>query len=130
MNRESILPENELPAHLQAQNINNRNVSANGSLVSSPYSSVGVGSKFESLSISGNGNMDFNLSARGAEGKNTDTIEERTFLGALVVLEGHFGRPQIYMAKAMVEVKKMIAQTLDLSLNKADVRYVALRIPF
>lgn len=53
---------------------------------------------------------------------NTNSVEERFFLGALLVLEGHFQRPQTYMGKAMVEVKKMIASTLEMSLNKADVR--------
>lgn len=55
---------------------------------------------------------------------NNNSVEERFFLGALLVLEGHFQRPQTYMGKAMVEVKKMIAGTLEMSLNKADVRYV------
>lgn len=58
---------------------------------------------------------------------NRDSIEERFFQSSLILLEGHFQRPQTYMSKAMAEVKKMVAQTLDQSLNKADVRFV---LPF
>ncbi|MAD84995.1 MAG: hypothetical protein CL912_18710 [Deltaproteobacteria bacterium] len=54
--------------------------------------------------------------------KNEQTEEERNFNGALVTLELHFERPGQYLMKAMVEVKKMVARTLDLSLNKAEVR--------
>jgi palmitoyltransferase len=53
---------------------------------------------------------------------NIQSIEERSFNAALIVLELHFEREATYMAKSMVEVKKMIARTLDASLNKADVR--------
>jgi SpoVK/Ycf46/Vps4 family AAA+-type ATPase len=55
--------------------------------------------------------------------RNTQSIEERNFNTALVMLEGHFARPQSYMASSMVVVKKMVATTLEMSLNKADVRY-------
>ncbi|PBP27758.1 essential cytoplasmic protein [Diplocarpon rosae] len=54
--------------------------------------------------------------------RNQQTEEERNFNAALVTLELHFERPGTYLQKAMVEVKKMIAKTLDLSLNKAEVR--------
>ncbi|KAI6715201.1 hypothetical protein JHW43_002319 [Diplocarpon mali] len=54
--------------------------------------------------------------------RNQQTEEERNFNAALVTLELHFERPGTYLQKAMVEVKRMIARTLDLSLNKADVR--------
>lgn len=54
--------------------------------------------------------------------RNQQTEEERNFNGALVTLELHFERPGNYLMKAMVEVKKMVARTLDLSLNKAEVR--------
>ncbi|KAG4439426.1 hypothetical protein IFR05_005073, partial [Cadophora sp. M221] len=53
--------------------------------------------------------------------RNEQTEEERNFNGALVTLELHFERPGSYLMKAMVEVKKMVARTLDLSLNKAEV---------
>jgi hypothetical protein len=55
--------------------------------------------------------------------RNMQSIEERNFNTALVMLEGHFARPQSYMASSMVVVKKMVATTLEMSLNKADVRY-------
>ncbi|KAL2069436.1 hypothetical protein VTL71DRAFT_14115 [Oculimacula yallundae] len=54
--------------------------------------------------------------------KNEQTEEERNFNGALGMLELHFERPKDYLAMAMVEVKKMVAKTLDASLNKAEVR--------
>ncbi len=54
--------------------------------------------------------------------KNESTEEERNFNAALSVLEMHFERPGGYMRLAMGEVKKMVAKTLDLSLNKAEVR--------
>ncbi|CZS96846.1 hypothetical protein WAI453_010192 [Rhynchosporium graminicola] len=54
--------------------------------------------------------------------RNQQTEEERNFNGALVTLELHFERPGSYLMKAMVEVKKMVGKTLDLSLNKAEVR--------
>jgi palmitoyltransferase len=56
---------------------------------------------------------------------NVQSEEERVFNGALVVLEMHFQRPGAYMRKTMGEAKKMVTKTLDLSLNKAEVRYVA-----
>ncbi len=57
---------------------------------------------------------------------NRQTEEERVFNGALVVLEMHFQRPGVYMKDTMGEAKKMVAKTLDLSLNKAEVRYAVL----
>lgn len=56
--------------------------------------------------------------------RNRQTEEERNFNAALICLEHHFERPNSYLSKAMLEVKKMVAKTLDLSLNKAEVRYV------
>jgi hypothetical protein len=53
---------------------------------------------------------------------NTQSEEERVFNGALVVLEMHFERPSTYMRETMGEAKKMVTKTLDLSLNKAEVR--------
>ncbi len=58
---------------------------------------------------------------------NRQTEEERVFNGALVVLEMHFQRPGTYMRETMGEAKKMVTKTLDLSLNRAEVRYF---IPF
>jgi palmitoyltransferase len=59
-----------------------------------------------------------------ASRRNTQTIEERTFSAALIMLEAHFEKVRGVGYKTMGEVKKMIAQTLDRSLNKADVRFV------
>jgi len=56
--------------------------------------------------------------------RNESTEEERNFNAALIVLEMHFERSGNYMRGAMGEVKRMVAKTLDLSLNKAEVRYV------
>lgn len=57
--------------------------------------------------------------------RNNQSEEERVFNGALILLEGHFERPKkMYLSKTMVEVKKMVGKTLDLSLNRAEVRYV------
>ncbi|CAG8978062.1 hypothetical protein HYALB_00000734 [Hymenoscyphus albidus] len=53
---------------------------------------------------------------------NTQTIEERTFCAALIMLEAHFEKVRGVGYKTMGEVKKMVAQTLDKSLNKPDVR--------
>jgi hypothetical protein len=61
---------------------------------------------------------------------NTQTVEERVFNGALVVLEMHFQRPGVYMRDTMGEAKKMVAKTLDLSLNKAEVRWVVSPCPW
>jgi palmitoyltransferase len=55
---------------------------------------------------------------------NRQSEEERVFNGALVVLEMHFQRPGTYMRETMGEAKKMVTKTLDLSLNRAEVRYV------
>ncbi len=64
--------------------------------------------------------------------KNIQTIDERNFNAALAVMELHFERPMGYLrvdfSKSLVEVKKMVAKTLDLSLNKADVRFVSFSI--
>lgn len=54
--------------------------------------------------------------------RNRQTEEERNFNAALICLEHHFERPNSYLSEAMKEVKKMVAKTLDLSLNKAEVR--------
>jgi hypothetical protein len=55
--------------------------------------------------------------------RNRQTEEERCFVAALVVMELHFEKPNSYMRESMVEVKKMVARTLDASLNKSEVRY-------
>ncbi|KAE8445135.1 hypothetical protein EG329_013737 [Mollisiaceae sp. DMI_Dod_QoI] len=59
--------------------------------------------------------------------KNNQSAEERVFNGALIALEGHFEglleKPKrTPLIKTMGEVKKMVAKTLDLSLNRAEVR--------
>lgn len=60
--------------------------------------------------------------------RNNQSEEERVFNAALILLEGHFERPKkTYLVKTMGEVKKMVGKTLDLSLNRAEVRYVLLR---
>lgn len=61
-----------------------------------------------------------NIPQRG----NTQTIEERAFSTALIMIEAHFEKMRGPGFKVMLEVKKMVAQTLDRSLNKANVRYV------
>lgn len=82
----------------------------------SQYHNAGLGERFETISLNDR------LGGERRRKVNENSVEERFFLGALLVLEGHFQRPQTYMGKAMVEVKKMIASTLEMSLNKADVR--------
>lgn len=54
---------------------------------------------------------------------NYQTIEERSFQAVLVCLELHFAVDSGLGPKTMPEVKKMLGQTLDMSLNKADVRF-------
>jgi len=54
--------------------------------------------------------------------RNPQTIEERFFQAALISLELHFETKTGIGPKTMPEVKKMVSKTLDLSLNKADVR--------
>lgn len=53
---------------------------------------------------------------------NLQGEEERVFNAALVMLEMHFQRPAAYMRETMAEAKKMVTKTLDLSLNKAEIR--------
>ena len=55
---------------------------------------------------------------------NTQTIEERYFQGALICLELRYETKGGIGPKTIPEVKKMVGHTLELSLNKADVRYV------
>ena len=57
------------------------------------------------------------------ERKNTQSIEERSFNTALIMLEGHFEEKAGFGQKTMGNVKKIVGATLDASLNKADVRY-------
>jgi len=64
--------------------------------------------------------------ARMASRRNKGSEEERVFNCALVVMEMHFQRPGTYMRDTMAEAKKMLAKTLDASLNKAEVRYAPL----
>ncbi|CZR52427.1 uncharacterized protein PAC_02304 [Phialocephala subalpina] len=59
--------------------------------------------------------------------RNTQSEEERGFNAVLILLEGHFEgmleKPKrTYLGKTMGEVKKMVGKTLDLSLNRAEVR--------
>lgn len=56
--------------------------------------------------------------------KNNQTIEERGFQICLVSLELHFEPLGGLGPKSLPEVKKMIGKTLDMSLNKAEVRFV------
>ncbi|KAH7410659.1 hypothetical protein BKA64DRAFT_617405 [Cadophora sp. MPI-SDFR-AT-0126] len=124
-NRESILPDTLNPYTSHAHN---------GSGSPHTYSGAGYSERIGS-GISGgmNGSMGTGMAGmsygiprteldRMRERKNEQTEEERNFNGALVTLELHFERPGQYLMKAMVEVKKMVARTLDLSLNKAEVR--------
>ena len=55
---------------------------------------------------------------------NTQTIEERCFQSALICLEGHFQQLPGFGSRTFARVKKMVNNTLDMSLNKGDVRYV------
>lgn len=57
--------------------------------------------------------------------KNTQSIEEKVFNGALIAVEAHFRKMKIG-PKSAPEIKRMVAATLDKSLNKADVRYTFL----
>ncbi|KAL3421623.1 Copper transport protein 86 [Phlyctema vagabunda] len=54
--------------------------------------------------------------------KNNSSIEERNFNGALILLESIIQRKPGFGPKTKPEIKKMIGTTLDLSLNKGDVR--------
>jgi hypothetical protein len=69
----------------------------------------------------------YNGSGNGVQGefkrRNTQSIEEKNFNGALTLLEGHFEGMKIG-PKTGPSIKKMVAGTLDKSLNKAEVRYV------
>lgn len=56
--------------------------------------------------------------------KNTQTIEERHFQGALICLDGHFEKLPGFGDKTMAECRAMVQSALNASLNKADVRYV------
>ena len=71
--------------------------------------------------VSLNGNM---TEGNKMERKNTQTIEERSFNTALIMIEGHFESKAGFGHKTMGNVKKTVGATLDASLNKADVRYV------
>lgn len=56
--------------------------------------------------------------------KNAQTIEERGFQACLICLELHFAPVGGLGPKTMPEVKKMIGNALDMSLNRAEVRFV------
>ena len=62
--------------------------------------------------------------------KNTQTIEERHFQGALICLDGHFEKLPGFGDKTMAECRAMVKSALDASLNKADVRYAAFLLLF
>lgn len=67
----------------------------------------------------------FNGSGSGRfKRKNTQSIEEKSFNGALVAVKGHFEGLR-FGPKSSPEVRKMVAGTLDKSLNAADVRCVS-----
>lgn len=59
--------------------------------------------------------------------KNTQTIEERYFHGALIGMEIRFDDAPWFGPNSIPlswpEVKKMIANTLEKSLHKSDIRY-------
>jgi hypothetical protein len=55
--------------------------------------------------------------------KNVQSIEEKSFNGALVAVKAHFEGLK-FGPKSSPEVRKMVAGTLDKSLNAADVRSV------
>lgn len=116
-NRESILPDTMNP---YATHSHLHNGSGSGSGLGSPQTGIGGG-----LGVGGLGGgygVSIGEIERMRSRRNEQTEEERNFNGALVTLELHFERPGNYLMKAMVEVKKMVARTLDLSLNKAEVR--------
>ena len=57
--------------------------------------------------------------------RNTQSIEERNFQGALICLGGHFENPPGFGDRTMAECRAMVKSALDASLNRTDVRYVA-----
>ncbi|TVY39740.1 hypothetical protein LSUB1_G004172, partial [Lachnellula subtilissima] len=61
--------------------------------------------------------------------RNVQSIEEKSFNGALVAVKGHFEGLK-FGPKSSPEVRKMVAGTLDKSLNAADVRFVPVPVPF
>jgi hypothetical protein len=65
--------------------------------------------------------------SRMSQRKNTQTIEERSFQAALIGLEIRFEETPGLGAKSIPnskpDIKKMITNTLEMSLHKADVRY-------
>ncbi|KAK0120215.1 hypothetical protein ONS95_011621 [Cadophora gregata] len=123
-NRESILPDtlNPYTSHPHSHSHPHNN----GGSPNSSGNSMNIGMSGMGLGGIGIGMGGYGITSkemeRMRERKNEQTEEERNFNGALVTLELHFERPGQYLMKAMVEVKKMVARTLDLSLNKAEVR--------
>ncbi|KAH9206184.1 hypothetical protein DL95DRAFT_450943 [Leptodontidium sp. 2 PMI_412] len=115
-NRESILPDTMNP---YATHSHLHNGSGSGSGLGSPQTGIGGGL---GVGVGGGYGVSIGEIERMRSRRNEQTEEERNFNGALVTLELHFERPGNYLMKAMVEVKKMVARTLDLSLNKAEVR--------
>jgi len=77
------------------------------SILPSPYHINGVGGDESKMTVR----------------KNTQTIEERHFQGALICLDGHFDKLPGFGDKTMAECRAMVKSALDASLNKADVRY-------
>lgn len=55
--------------------------------------------------------------------KNIYPLEARGFLMALTCLEAHFQRLPGFERRTMPQVKKIVSQTLEMSLQRADVRY-------
>jgi hypothetical protein len=78
--------------------------------------------------------LPFGDKAMMSQRKNTQSIEERCFQFALICLEIRYDSTiPAFALKAipltMVEVKKMIATTLEKSLHKPDVRYTRISCP-
>jgi palmitoyltransferase len=59
--------------------------------------------------------------------KNDQTIEERSFQGALICLDGHFMKLPGFGDRTLPECRAMIKSALDASLNKSEVRYDSIR---
>jgi len=65
----------------------------------------------------------FRNNAQVSQRRNNYSLEERGFLMALTCMEGHFQRIPGFERKTMAQVKTIVQQTLDKSLNKPEVRY-------
>ncbi|RFU32765.1 Adenosinetriphosphatase/Nucleoside-triphosphate phosphatase, partial [Scytalidium lignicola] len=54
--------------------------------------------------------------------KNAQTVEERAFQTALISLQGYFEKLPGFGPLAMIQAKKIVTNTMDMSLSKATVR--------